>query len=226
MGQDERMTGLIEHILHVPTWLALLIVFAVPALEASIFLGFVFPGEIACLLGGVLASESKLSLAAVLIAAIAGAVIGDSVGYAIGSRYGDTLLRKIPHRLVKPEHIERARKLVNRLGGRAVFVGRFTAALRALVPGFAGLSTMSYRRFLIWNAAGGILWAGGVVIAGYLAGNAWKRVASDLSLFGYLLLAVIVVLGGLIWRRRRRRAHSIPGDSAPSSSVPGGVEKP
>jgi membrane-associated protein len=206
MGEDDVMTGLIEHILHVPTWLALLIVFAVPALEASIFLGFVFPGEIACLLGGVLASESKVSLAAVIVAAILGAVIGDSVGYAIGSRYGDTLLRKIPRRLVKPEHIERAKQLVNNLGGRAVFVGRFTAALRALVPGFAGLSTMSYRRFLFWNAAGGILWAGGVVIAGYLAGNAWKRVASDLSLFGYGLLGVVVVAGVAVWWIKRRRS--------------------
>jgi membrane-associated protein len=206
MGQDERMTGLIEHILHVPSWLALLIVFAVPALEASIFLGFVFPGEIACLLGGVLASESKVSLAAVIIVAILGAIVGDSIGYAVGSRYGDTLLRKIPHRLVKPEHVERAKLLVNRLGGRAVFVGRFTAALRALVPGFAGLSTMSYRRFLFWNAAGGVLWAGGVVVAGYLAGSAWKRVASDLSLFGYALLGVVVLAGVVIWLIRRHRA--------------------
>jgi membrane-associated protein len=201
------MTGLIEHILHVPTWLALLIVFAVPALEASIFLGFVLPGEIACLLGGVLASESRVSLTLVLIAAIAGAIIGDSVGYAIGERYGETLLRKLPSRLVKPEHIDKARDLVGRLGGRAVFVGRFTAALRALVPGFAGLSTMSYRRFLVWNAAGGILWAGGVVIAGYLAGNAWKRVAGDLSLVGYGLLAVVLVAGVAFWWIRRRRAH-------------------
>jgi len=61
------MSGLVEHILHVPTWLALLVVFAMPALEASTFLGFIFPGEIACLLGGVLAYENKLSLAVVII---------------------------------------------------------------------------------------------------------------------------------------------------------------
>jgi membrane-associated protein len=209
------MTGLIEHILHVPSWLALLIVFAVPALEASIFLGFIFPGEIACLLGGVLASESKLSLTLVIVAAILGAVIGDSIGYEIGARYGETLLRKLPNRLVKPEHIEKARDLVGRLGGRAVFVGRFTAALRALVPGFAGLSTMTYRRFLFFNAAGGILWAGGVVIAGYLAGSAWKRVAGDISLVGYGLLAVVVVAGVVAWVIRRRHNHR---NDAPAGS--------
>ena len=75
------MSGLVEHILRLPSWIALLVVFAMPALEASTFLGFIFPGEIACLLGGVLAFESKVSLALVIVVAVAGAVIGDSVGF-------------------------------------------------------------------------------------------------------------------------------------------------
>src|SRR5450631_896689 len=105
------MSGLVEHILRLPTWIALLVVFAMPALEASTFLGFIFPGEIACLLGGVLAFESKVSLALVIIAAIAGAVIGDSIGFAIGFRYGDTLLNKVPARFLKPEHVVRTKAL-------------------------------------------------------------------------------------------------------------------
>jgi membrane-associated protein len=148
------MSGLVEHILRLPSWIALLVVFAMPALEASTFLGFIFPGEIACLLGGVLASESKVSLALVIVVAVAGAVIGDSVGFAIGYKYGDALLSKVPARIIKPEHVVRTKELIVRLGGRAVFVGRFTAALRALVPGFAGVSKMHYRTFLIWNFAG------------------------------------------------------------------------
>jgi membrane protein DedA with SNARE-associated domain len=178
-----------------------------PALEASTFLGFIFPGELACLLGGVLAFESKLSLAAVIFAAISGAVIGDSVGFAIGFRYGDWLLAKIPPRLVKPEHVERTKELIRRLGGRAVLIGRFTAALRALVPGFAGVSKMRYRTFLIWNFTGGALWATLVVIAGYLAGNAWRRTASDLSLVGYAVLVVVVVAIAMVWLGRRRRSR-------------------
>src|SRR5690348_15987079 len=165
------MNGVVEHILTLPPWVALLIVFAMPALEASTFLGFIFPGEIACLLGGVLAFESKLSLPLVIVAAICGAVIGDSVGYFVGLRFGDKLLEKLPSRFVKPEHVKRTKELIRRLGGRAVFVGRFTAALRALVPGFAGVSNMQYRTFLLWNFVGGTLWASGVVVAGYLAGN-------------------------------------------------------
>jgi undecaprenyl-diphosphatase len=200
--------GLVEHILRLPPWLALLIVFAMPALEASVFLGFIFPGEIACLLGGVLAFESKLALWLVIVVAIAGAVIGDSVGYFVGARYGDVLLGKLPERFVKPEHVERTKDLIRRFGGRAVFIGRFTAALRALVPGFAGVSRMRYRSFLVWNLAGGAVWASAVVVAGYLAGNAWRKVNSTISVVSYCVLGVVVV--GLIvlwWVRRRRRLN-------------------
>jgi undecaprenyl-diphosphatase len=200
--------GLVEHILRLPPWLALLIVFAMPALEASVFLGFVFPGEIACLLGGVLAFESKLQLWLVIVVAIAGAVIGDSVGYFVGARFGDTLLGKLPERFVKPEHVDRTKELIRRFGGRAVFVGRFTAALRALVPGFAGVSRMRYRSFLVWNLAGGVVWATAVVVAGYLAGNAWRKVNSTISIVSYCVLGVVVIgLIALWWVRRRHRTR-------------------
>jgi len=201
------MTSLVEHILRLPSWIALLVVFAMPALEASTFLGFIFPGEIACLLGGVLASESKLSLAVVIVVAVAGAVIGDSVGFAVGYKYGDALLNKLPERVIKPEHVVRTKELIVRLGGRAVFVGRFTAALRALVPGFAGVSKMHYRTFLIWNFAGGTLWATAVVVAGYLAGKSWHRVASDISIVGWAVLGLVVVIGVIWFLRRRRQSH-------------------
>jgi len=108
---------------------------------------------------------------------------------------------------LKPEHADRTKELILRLGGRAVFVGRFAAALRALVPGFAGVSKMHYRTFLIWNVAGGTLWASSVVIAGYLAGSAWRRVASDIGNVGWAMFGLVVLTTVGVWlvRRRRRR---------------------
>ena len=76
---------------------------------------------------------------------------------------GERLLAHLPRRLVEPRQVERATAQVRRLGGRAVFIGRFTAALRALVPGLAGLAGMPYRTFA---AAGGVLWATGFVLLG------------------------------------------------------------
>lgn len=201
------MSQLVANILHTPTWIALLIVFAMPALEASTFLGFIFPGEIACLLGGVLASQGHLALGVVIAVAIAGAVIGDNVGYAIGHRYGDRILRLAPKRFVKPEHIEKSKEVIRRLGGRAVFVGRFTTALRVLVPGMSGVSRMHYRTFLVWNFAGGAIWATGVVLLGYVAGAAWRKAATELGYGGFGILAAVVLAGVVAWLVHRRTSR-------------------
>ena len=188
------MTGLIEHILSLSGWLALLIVFAVPALESSAFLGFFFPGETALILGGVLASYGRVSLWAVLVAGISGAIIGDSVGYLVGREYGRRLLETRPlRRVLKPGRIDRGQDYLATRGGRAVFFGRFTAALRVLVPGLAGMARMPYRVFLPFNVAGGAIWGTGMVLLGYLAGASWKRVAHYATQVGIALFAVVVL---------------------------------
>ncbi|HEX2903591.1 MAG TPA: DedA family protein [Jatrophihabitans sp.] len=195
------MGHLLDGILRLPPALALVLVFLLPALEASAFVGVILPGEIGVILGGVLANQHKLALALVFVAAIAGAIIGDSVGYWVGKRYGESLLSRIPNRILKPEHVERAEETVRRFGGRAVFVGRFTAALRALIPGMAGMSRISYGRFLVWNALGGGIWAAGFVILGYLAGSQYQRIEHYAN---YIGLALLVGIAALLYLRHRR----------------------
>jgi membrane protein DedA with SNARE-associated domain/membrane-associated phospholipid phosphatase len=185
-------------ILHLHGWVALLIIFALPALEASAFLGFVFPGEIAVLLGGVLAYEHRISLPAAILAAVLGAIIGDTAGYFVGRRWGRHILRHtvgrlpfIKHRL--DDHLEQARQYLQRKGGRALLVGRFTAALRVLIPGLAGMSEMHYPTFLLWNAIGGIVWGTTFVLLGFVAGASYRHVAGIASKVGFGLLAAIVI---------------------------------
>src|SRR6195952_2199542 len=101
------MGHILEGILKLPPPIALALVFLLPAVEASIFVGVVVPGEIGVILGGVLANQHKLPLAAVLAAGILGAIIGDSIGYLVGRRYGHRLLNALPSKLLKPEHITR-----------------------------------------------------------------------------------------------------------------------
>jgi undecaprenyl-diphosphatase len=197
------VSALADAILTLPAWAALLLVFALPALEASAFVGFVFPGEIAVILGGVIASEGDLPIAAVLVSGSCGAVIGDSVGYAIGHRYGRALLARIP-RLVKPEHVERGIAILNRLGGRAVFVGRFTAALRVLVPGLCGIARMPYRTFLLWNVIGGVSWACGAGLLGFFAGKGYRRLERQISYGGYVILGLVAVAVLALYLRHRR----------------------
>jgi membrane-associated protein len=197
------VSHVLEGILKLPPYLALALVFLLPAIEASIFVGVVVPGEIGVILGGVLANQHKLALAAVLAAGIGGAVMGDSIGYWVGARFGERLLARVPDRLVKPENIARAEETIRRLGGKAVFVGRFTAALRALVPGLAGVSRMPYRRFLAWNALGGATWASAFVVLGYLAGSQYKAIERYANYIGLGLLAGVVAF--LVVRHLRTR---------------------
>lgn len=195
------MGHLLEGILRLPPWIALALVFLLPALEASAFVGVILPGEIGVILGGVLANQHKLPLAAVLVAGILGAIIGDSIGYWVGKRYGETILSKIPNRILKPEHIKRSEESVRQFGGKAVFIGRFTAALRALVPGMAGMSHIRYGRFLAWNVLGGALWATAFVILGYLAGSQYKQIEHYAN---YIGIGLLVAIGAFLFLRHRR----------------------
>jgi len=217
------VTALSDAILTLPAWIALLLVFALPALEASAFVGFVFPGEIAVILGGVIASEGELPLAAVFVVASLGAVIGDSIGYAVGRRYGRALLARAP-RVIRPQHVDKGVEILNRLGGRAVFVGRFTAALRVLVPGLCGIARMPYRTFLTWNVVGGVLWACGAATLGFVAGKGYRRIEHQISYVGYAVLGLIAVLLLVLLLRRRRSAGGTAvgsGDRVEETREPG-----
>jgi membrane protein DedA with SNARE-associated domain len=209
------VSWIVDHLLIFSGWSALAIVFALPALEASVFLGFVIPGETAVVVGGFLAYEGKVALAAVFAAAILGAVIGDSAGYQVGRQWGDSLLAKAPERWVKPAHIEQGKQLINRLGGRAVFAGRWTMVLRALVPSLCGAARMPYRSFLLWNALGGVTWAGAFVLLGYLAGSAWRRIEHFTNVASYVLFGLVAVAVAFrVWRRRRQAARDCATEAA------------
>ena len=205
--------GFADRILLLPGWLVLGLVFALPALEASAFVGFVFPGEVAVILGGVAAWRGTVPLWAVIVAAVSGAVIGDSAGYLIGRRWGDRLLTGTIGRLPVirghlDKHLDTARAYVHRRRGSAVFFGRFTAALRVLVPGLAGMSGVEYPVFLAYNVAGGAIWGTGMAVLGYLAGESYKHVEKIAGRAGLALLALIVA--GLAISRLLRRFAGRP----------------
>src|SRR6478609_2701508 len=169
-GYRRGVTSLLDQLLLVPGPVVLLAVGALVFGEAAVFLGFVFPGETAVLLAGFVASTGRLSVVVLGVVVVLCAIIGDSVGYEVGKRFGPRMLR---WRLFRRHEgrVDRARQFLDGRGGSAVFVGRSTAFLRAVTPGLAGLSGMRYRRFLLWNAAGALVWGVGCVVAGYVAGS-------------------------------------------------------
>lgn len=197
---------MLEFLEGLPPALVLGLAFGIPALEASTLLGVIFPGEVAILVAGAVAHAGGLPLWAVVVAGVSGAVAGDTAGYALGRRYGNALVDRLPRRLVTPHAVARTRALIRRRGGMALFLGRFTALFRALVPGLAGASGVAWRVFLPYNIAGGTVWATGVAVLGYLAGAGLRTAERRLGLASEIIVAVAVVVGlAVVLARRQAR---------------------
>ncbi len=198
------MTSLVDHLLGVAPAVAYTVIGLLVFAEAAVFVGFVLPGETAVVLGGVLAAAGRLSLTTLLVLVVVSAIAGDSVGYEVGRLGGPRLLASRPLRR-HARRLDGARETLRRRGGAAVLLGRFTAFLRAVMPALAGLSRMPYRRFLLWNAAGGVVWGVGVTLLGYFAGASYRHVENWLGTGSAALLAVVVVTALVVWSWRRRR---------------------
>jgi membrane-associated protein len=201
------VSGLVHRILGLPGWLVLVVAGLVVLSEDALFVGFVLPGETAAILGGVAASRSHVSVAAVIVVVVAAAIIGDSVGYEVGRQVGPRILalgfmERRRHRL------DGAQAYLARRGGTAVFLGRWTAFLRAVMPALAGSARMPYGRFLAFNAAGGVLWGVTVVLAGFFAGESFTRVEGVLGKASAIVLAVVLVAAVVAWRVRKGRSEA------------------
>lgn len=162
-------------------------------------LGIPLPGEIALVSAALLSSRENLDINPVWVgvAAITGAIIGDSIGYSIGRRYGMSLFERLGTRFPKhfgTGHVALAKQLFSRWGVWAVFFGRFIALLRILAGPLAGALHMRYRYFLAANAAGAICWAGGTTAVVYFLGLAAERWLSRFSWVA-LVLGIVVGLG-------------------------------
>ncbi len=183
--------------------------------EAAVLLGFVIPGETAALIGGVLASLHHVDLVLILVVIVVCAIVGDSVGYEVGKLLGPWLVEHRPLR--GHPGVRRGQDLLARRGGPAVFLGRWLALARALVPGLAGMSGMRYRTFLAYNAAGGIVWGTTFVLIGYGAGTSYAAVAKTVGVYSLAILAVVVVAVVVAVVIRRRRDHRKWAGPAPPS---------
>jgi membrane protein DedA with SNARE-associated domain len=200
--------GIVDDVLNLDGWIAYTVVGLLVFGEAALFIGFVLPGETAVVLGGVLASEGHISLSLLCVVVVVGAIVGDTVGYEVGRHYGSRLLNL---RIFNGRRrgLERAQQTLRERGGIAVFLGRFTAFFRAVMPGLAGTARMPYRRFQMWNAAGGIFWGVGCAVLGFLAGASYKKVEAAAGKVGIAVFAVFVaaVIVALVIRHRRERAE-------------------
>jgi membrane-associated protein len=205
------VSSLASGLVNLHGWLAYLVIAALVFGETAVFVGFVLPGEIAVVLGGVLASRGHVSLPLLILIVVIAAVTGPFIGYEIGRRMGDRLFAAKSLARVRGG-AERTRSVLSRRGGAAVFLGRFIAIARAVMPAAAGAASVRYRTFAFYNVLGGLLWGVGYCLLGYLAGSAYavveRRVGAGLAIG----IGVAVVAAVATWAVRRHRAQAKAAD--------------
>ena len=166
-------------------------------------IGVPFPGESTLIAAALYAGATHhLNIIVVVIAAATGAIVGDNIGFLIGREVGFPLLVRYGHYIrMTPPRIKLGQYLFLRHGGKVVFFGRFIAILRALAAFLAGANRMTWPRFLVFNAAGGIVWAAVYGFGAYFLGEEIRRLMGPVGItLG--VLAVLVIIAGTIFIRR------------------------
>ena len=161
--------------------------------------GIPLPGETALIAFGVLASQGHYSIILVIAVAAAGAIVGDNLGYLIIGRWGgrNLLERWGPVRRFSQRYLPPTERLMEKHGDKVVFFGRFVTVLRYTAAWVAGIAGMEWRKFLFWNAAGGICWATLVGLVSYYAGNAAADAIQRYGIYaaGVIAVAALVFFG-------------------------------
>jgi len=201
------MSSLASGVANMSGWVAYIVIAALVFGETAVFVGFVLPGEIAVVLGGVLASRGHVSLPLLIVIVVLAAIAGPFIGYEIGRRMGDRLFAARALRRVQGG-AERAKSVLNKRGGAAVFFGRFVAVVRALMPAAAGAAEVRYRTFAFYNVLGGLIWGVGYCLLGYLAGSAYAAVERRVGAGLAIAIGALVVAAVAFWAFRRHRAQA------------------
>jgi len=183
--------------------------------ETGLLIGFFLPGDSLLITAGLVAATGALDIWWLNVLLVAAAIAGDSVGYAIGARIGPRLFTREKSWLFNPRHVVRTREFYARHGAKTIVIARFVPIIRTFAPVVAGVGEMPYRRFLLYNVAGGLGWVLSMTWAGYLLGN----VVPNIDRHIHVVVIVVIVLSVIpiaveIIRERRRQSTPSTGRSA------------
>lgn len=186
-------------------WVVLGIIFA----ECGLLIGFFLPGDSLLFITGLFIASGFISiniwLACLLL--LTAAIVGNAVGYAIGYKVGPALFRREDSRLFKREYVEKTHAFFDKYGGRAIILARFVPIVRTFITAIAGVARMDFRRFMVFTAIGGIIWAVGVTLAGYFLGTIpFVKDNIEAILLLVVLVSVIPIVIEFV-KHRRQRAH-------------------
>jgi len=153
-----------------------------------VFLPFL-PGDSLLFAAGTFAAIGEMNIFLLLIILIGAAVIGDTVNYEIGKKFGNVILKSKRFKMIKQENVDKGNALINKYGGAAVFIARFMPIVRTMVPFLVGMGKLEYRKFIKFNASGAIVWVTLFLMLGYFFGN----IPAVEEHFTLILLAIIFI---------------------------------
>jgi len=188
-------------------WGGYLLLVAIVFAETGLLIGCFLPGDSLLITAGLLAAAGHLNIWWINVLLITAAIVGDSVGYAIGARLGPRIFTREKSLLFNPRHVERTRLFYEKYGPKTIVIARFVPIIRTFAPVLAGVGVMAYRRFLFYNVAGGIGWVVSMSLAGYLLGQAVPNISKHM----HVLVIVIIVVSCVpiaveVYRERRKAA--------------------
>lgn len=182
-----------------------IIVFA----ESGLLVGFFLPGDSLLFFAGFLASDAGghhlPALPWVALTCAVAAIVGDQVGYVIGSKFGPALFKREKSRFFNPEYVDKAEAFFAKHGSKTIVLARFVPIVRTFVPTVAGASRMHYRTFVTFNVIGGLLWGAGITTLGYFLGEI-NVVKNNIELAAIVIVAFSLAPLALEWRKHRKRA--------------------
>ncbi len=184
----------------------LLVIMGIIFIETGLLFPFL-PGDSLIFTAALLSSSLMIPLPALVVAIAVAAILGDTVGYAIGKRFGRRLF-KPDARILKTRYLEKADEFFAKYGPHSLVLARFVPFVRTFVPPVVGMSRMPYRRFILWNAIGGISWALLLCLAGYFLGQI-PVIANNVDVIAVIIVALsIIPIVIAVFRERRadRRA--------------------
>ncbi|KAA9110447.1 DedA family protein [Microbacterium rhizomatis] len=225
---NEFLTWLLDAVQGVDPLVRTLIAGLAMLLETSVLVGLVVPGDTIVIVAAT-AVSSPLEGVLLGIAVVIGALMGESIGFALGRFLGPRIRTSALGRRIGEANWERSERYLRRRGGPAIFLSRFLPVLHSLVPLTVGMSGYPYRRFLAWTAPACALWAGLYITVSALAAGTYRDLASRLHWAGYLFVGVIVVFLVLIYvakkiieRAERKHLADEPPASGPVPSAADG----
>ena len=187
-------------------WGGYVVLVAIVFTETGLLVGFFLPGDSLLITAGLVAAGGGLNIWWLNGLLIVAAIVGDSVGYAIGWRVGPRLFTREKSLVFNPRHVERTRRFYERHGSKTIVIARFVPIVRTFAPVVAGVGQMQYRRFLLYNILGGVGWVLSMTWAGYLLGRAIPNVDRYMHLIVIIVIILSVIpIGVEILKERRRR---------------------